>query len=257
MTSFYDRGGIAAASVAALAVVLVGLALGLWQLRRADEKAALQSAQDRAAAEPARDLAGGTGAPGLAAGGSLPAPAAVDGRLVQLSGEFDSSRTIYLDNRTRTGVAGMHVLTPVKLDRSDRRVLVLRGWVARDPADRNRLPAVPTPAGTVRIAGMAVAELQQPMMLGDEPVPGPTDRLWQRFTYEKFAHWSGYAPYPVIVRQTVEPDYQDGLARDWNRPGVSVDKHLGYAFQWFALTAAAILTWLALLWRRRRSVDVR
>ena len=94
------------------------------------------------------------------------------------------------------------------------------------------------------------------MMLGEEPVPGPGDRLWQHFTYEKFSRWSGLALYPVILRQTVEPDYRDGLARDWNQPGVSVDRHRAYAFQWFASTAAAIVIWVILLWRRKASRDV-
>ena len=67
---------------------------------------------------------------------------------------------------------------------------------------------------------------------------------------------AGSALYPVILRQTVEPDYRDGLARDWNRPGVSVERHRAYAFQWFALTAAAIATWVILMWRHRAGNDV-
>lgn len=251
MASFYDRRGIWVASAAALALVLLGVSLGLWQLRRAEEKASMQSAQDRAAAAPALVLADVA-----AAGESLPSPAVLDGVRVQATGTFEASRSVFLDNRTREGVAGLHVLTPLKLAGAHGYLIVLRGWVARDPADRNRLPALQTPPGPVRVEGMAMAELQQPMMLGEDPVPGPGDRLWQHFTFEKFARWSGAPPYPVIVRQTVEPDYQDGLARDWNQPGMSVDRHRGYAFQWFALTAAAVVTWLILLWRRGRSRDV-
>ena len=62
MVSFYGRRGIGLASVLALAVVILGVNLGLWQLRRAEEKASLQQAQDRAAAAPALEL----GAPAVA-----------------------------------------------------------------------------------------------------------------------------------------------------------------------------------------------
>ena len=158
------------------------------------------------------------------------------------------------------GVAGFHVLTPLVLSGTQRRVLVLRGWVARDPIDRNQLPALDTPAGVVRVEGAAVAALQQPIMLGEDPSPGPTDRLWQHFTFEKFRRWagleSGSVLDPVILRQTVEPDYRDGLARDWNQPGVSVERHRAYAFQWFALTVAAIATWVILMWRHKAGNDV-
>jgi surfeit locus 1 family protein len=266
MGAFYGRRGIGVASVAALAVVILGLLLGFWQLRRADEKASLQLAQERAAAGPALDLGAGPGSasgasPGPADTGSpgavaLPDPAAVDGERLQASGAFVAARTIFLDNRTREGIAGFHVLTPLKLVGRDSYLMVLRGWVAGNPSDRARLPEVTTPSGPVRVEGLAVADLPQPMMLGAEPAPQPGDRLWQHFDYGKFSSWSGLALYPVVLRQTVEPDYRDGLARDWNQPGVSVDRHLGYAFQWFALTAAAILTWLILLWRRKKRRDV-
>jgi surfeit locus 1 family protein len=109
-----------------------------------------------------------------------------------------------------------------------------------------------TPAQAVEVEGLAVARLPQPMMLGEDSRPGPGDRLWQHFNYEKFSAWSGLALYPVVLRQTVEPDYGDGLARDWIQPGGSVDRHIGYAVQWFALTAAAVVTWLVVLWRRRK-----
>jgi cytochrome oxidase assembly protein ShyY1 len=250
VTSFYDRRALWVGSAAALAVVVLGLSLALWQLRRADEKSALQAAQERAAAAPALELATLLSP---ANGRSMPSPATIDGARVQAGGTFDAARSVFLDNRTREGVAGLHVLTPLQLSGTDRHVLVLRGWTARDPADRNRLPPLQTPPGPVRLEGRAVADLPQPMMLGEDPVPGPGDRLWQHFGFDKFARWSGLRTYPLIVRQTVEPDYRDGLARDWNQPGTSVDRHRGYAFQWFALSAAAVLTWLALLWRSRWS----
>ncbi len=264
MQSFYGRGSIGAASVAVLAVVILGLSLGFWQLRRAEEKAQLQSARDAAAAAPALPLSAagepaaeneGAVLPPPAAQPPLPAPAEVDGKGVQASGVFVAERTVFLDNRTREGIAGFHVLTPMKLLGRDSYLLVLRGWIRRDPYDRARLPPLVTPPGVVTVAGEAVASLPQPMMLGKEPPPGPQDRLWQHFEYDRFSQWADLPLYPVILRQTVEPAYRDALARDWNQPGVSVDRHFGYAFQWFALTAAAIVTWLILLRRHRTKID--
>jgi surfeit locus 1 family protein len=261
MQAFYGRGRVGAASVAALAVVILGLALGFWQLRRADEKAQLQAARDEAAAAPALRLdAGSEGAAGSDGSAAtqpapLPPPAAIDGKGVTARGVFVAERTVFLDNRTREGVAGFHVLTPLKLLGRDSYLLVLRGWIARDPYDRSRLPLLETPSEVVEVEGEAVARLAQPMRLGEEAPPGPQDRLWQHFEYDRFSQWAGMAPYPVILRQTVEPGYRDRLARDWNQPGVSVDRHRGYAFQWFALTAAAIVTWLTLLRRQKTKSD--
>ena len=253
MTSFYDRRTDLVAGAAMLALVILGISLGLWQLRRADEKAAAQAAMDRAAAAPAWVLGALQGAAGR---DPLPPPSAIDGLRVQVAGVFDAGRSVFLDNRTRDGVAGMHVLTPLKLSGADGNVIVLRGWVARDPVDRNRLPELQTPSGPVRIEGVAIADFQQPMMLGEDPVPGPDDRLWQHFSFAKFARWFEAAPYPIIVRQTVEPEYRDGLVRGWNNPGTSVDRHRAYAFQWFVLAGCAVVTWLVMVWRRREGRGV-
>ena len=264
MQLFYGRGSIGAASVAALAVVVLGLSLGIWQLQRAEEKAQLQSARDAAAAAPPLRLdAAGEPSAGRDGGAastratlpSLPPPREIDGKGIQATGAFDAERTVFLDNRTRGGIAGFHVLTPMKLVGRDEYLLVLRGWIGRDPYDRARLPSLLTPPAVVTVAGEAVVDLPQPMMLGEEPRPGPQDRLWQHFDYERYAQWAGLPLYPVILRQTVEPGYRDDLARDWNQPGLSVDRHLGYAFQWFALTVAAIVTWVILLRRQKTRGD--
>jgi len=254
MTPFYGRGSMLAASAVALLVMALGASLGLWQLRRAHEKEALQAEMDRAAAAPPIDLAAAMrDAPG---GAAADAAVALDGKRVAARGTFVAQRTVFLDNRTRDAVAGFHVLTPLQLAGTDRAVLVLRGWAPRHPADRTRLPPVPTPAEPVQVEGTVQARLAQPLRLGEEPAPGPGDRLWQHFEYEKFERWSGLAILPVIVRQTTEPAYRDGLARDWNQPGVTVDRHYGYAFQWFALTAVALVFWVVLLYRHVKGSDV-
>ncbi len=249
MQRFYDRTLILAGTAAALAVVLLTGSLGLWQLRRADEKAALQQARDAAAAAPPRVIGSPQVVAELTSAPALPAPAAIDGWRIQALGVFDAARTVFLDNRTRDGVAGFHVLTPLKLFGTNASLLVLRGWVAQDPTDRLRLPVFATPIEAVRVEGLAIRHLDQPMMLAKDVEPGPGDRIWQHVSFEKFGRWSGLDLYPVILRQTVAPAYADGLARDWIQPGTSVDRHQAYAFQWFAMAAAALVAWLVMIGR--------
>jgi surfeit locus 1 family protein len=51
----------------------------------------------------------------------------------------------------------------------------------------------------------------------------------------------------------------DGLLRQWPRPAVDVQKHYGYAFQWFALGAlmAGLYVWFQLVRPRLRRRDAR
>jgi surfeit locus 1 family protein len=46
----------------------------------------------------------------------------------------------------------------------------------------------------------------------------------------------------------------DGLAREWPRPAADVQKHHGYAFQWFALATLilGLYVWFQLIRPRRR-----
>jgi len=239
-------------TLAAVAVVALTVALGNWQLRRAEDKAQLQLQRDEALAR----------AP-LPIGTWLLNAAATDGKRVSIEGRFDEARTVFLDNRTRQGVAGFHVLTPMRIEASPsageavRYVLVLRGWIARDVAERTRLPPLRTPAGLQRIEGLAIAELPQPIVLGASgPEPGaadPSARIWQHLSMPDYARWSGLPMQPVLVRQTAELD--DGLARDWVQPASGVDRHRGYAVQWYAMAAvtAGLWLWLTLRGRRKRA----
>ena len=55
---------------------------------------------------------------------------------------------------------------------------------------------------------------------------------------------------PVLIRQFVPID--DGLIRDWPQPANDVNKHLGYAFQWFGLSALTVFLWGFYAWRGRQ-----
>lgn len=228
-------------ALAALMVVVLTASLGRWQLRRADEKRVLQARADAAArAEPV----------------SVPAaPIAsseLDGHRVAVRGRLVAGRTVFIDNRTRKGVAGFHVVTPVRIEGSDLHVLVLRGWVARDPRERSRLPAVPAPDGVVVLEGLAEATIPRAMELGSSGAPGPGDRIWQNLDFAAFERWSGLALQRVLVRQLGEPAFADGLARDWIEAGGDVGKHLGYAFQWFTMAALTVGLWGYFTFFRRR-----
>ncbi len=227
-------------SIAAFAVIALTASLGAWQLQRADEKALAQAMRDAALAAPSVRL------------GAAPIDAdALWDRRVELVGRFDPAGTLLLDNRTHRSVAGFHVLTPLRLDEGGRTVMVLRGWVARDVRDRTRPLAFGTPAGTVRVEGLALRVLPQPIVLGGGTDTGdPGTAVIQRFDLDAWRRTRAPDAAPVVVRQTSALD--DGLAREWVQPGAGVDRHRGYAAQWFAMSAATAVGWWALAFRRRR-----
>ncbi len=229
-------------AVAAMAAVTaVTFSLGQWQMRRAAEKTLLQAQFDRA-----------TRSAPILVGARRLEPAALAGAAVVLRGRFVPEGTLYIDNRTHNGVAGFHVLTPVRIEASRLHVLVLRGWIARNIQDRNRLPVVPTPDQIVEITGTVEPGLPRTLELKAAPAPKPGERLWQNLDPAVYQAWSGLALQPFVVRQSNVLPIADGLVREWRTAGSDVDKHHGYALQWFvmAAAAAAVTIYLAYLIRR-------
>lgn len=267
--------------LAGVFVVTLTVSLGNWQLRRAQEKTALQSLLDDAKARPAAratttaPLAAGTDGAGLRPGQRL-----------LLEGEWLPAATILLDNRTHAGQAGYHVLTPLKLADGSGVVVVNRGWIAVGP-DRRAVPDVSVARGPVRLEGRLHRPEASPFTLaranqsrGDKvvqvldlaqwaaasglglarcPVTAAADGVGSAMTEGAATEGASATALPAqgaaaaspcvapwIVLQTTVVN--DGLVRDWPLPSAGIERHRGYAFQWYALAALAAVLTLAYVW---------
>jgi surfeit locus 1 family protein len=189
----------------AAAACAAGIALGNWQSRRADEK--------RARAQP-----------------------------VAVEGEFAAHYTVFLDNKTRHGRYGFEVVTPLRLRSSDAHVLVNRGWLEGGSA-RDAVPEVPTPAGNVRIEGLALERL--PRLLKLEKASG---KVRQTIDIESYAVETGLRLEPRIIEQ--HSALPDGLARDWPPREAGAQKSEAYALQWYSLAALAIVLFVVLSFKK-------
>ena len=238
-----------AAIVAALLLVALTARLGLWQLDRAATKQALQARQAQRERLPA--LSG----PELLQLAAQPERIGAQlQRRVVLHGRWVADATVFLDNRPMGGRVGFHVVTPLRLD-DGRAVLVQRGWAPRDALRRERLPPVQTPDGTVTLSARLVDGPSRLYALGDgAPERGP---IRQNLDSAALARDSGLSLLPLTLLQVDDAgNGGDGLRRDWPAPDFGIERHRGYALQWFALStlAAGLLLWFALLrpWLRRR-----
>lgn len=220
-------------TVAALAVIGVCVAAGNWQSRRAAYKEALAEQLDARSAAPVAELRDG-------------AMKAEDWafRRVRVRGEYVSAKGILLDNRVLQGRVGYHVLTPLRIEGSDRHVLIDRGWIAA-PRTRAQLPAVATPAGLQEVTGVAVLPPERVFELRGGV---PEGAVWQHFLMPRYEEWSGLAMQPLLVQQT--NDAGDGLTREWVRPDTGVQKHRGYALQWYLFATLTVILYVSLNFRR-------
>jgi surfeit locus 1 family protein len=205
-------------------------ALGNWQLGRAAEKRGL--AADFAAGGPPIDWQ------------QLP-PDAPRYQRVRLRGHYDPAHQFLLDNMSHESVAGVHVLTPLLLDDGSA-VLVNRGWAPYGPT-RQDLPAVEVGGEKRTIVGR-LDELPRPgIWLKAPPAAG-----WPRVVqYPKMPELAAALGRELAPRQVLlDPGVPDGYVREWTVTGTTVDRHIGYAVQWFAFAAVAAALWVVLSFRK-------
>ncbi len=222
--------------IATLIVAGIGIALGNWQTRRAEEKIAIAEAiVTRSQLDP------------LPLSGLAATEVPEEFRLVTARGVFVADWPVYLDNRPLHGKAGFYLAMPLRVAGSEQLVLVLRGWFPRDARDLHRLPVIPVPSGEIEITGRVRASTGKLMQLGDAPALKP-GVIVQNLNIDELATASRLPLQNFIIEQTTSVN--DGLVRDWPVPSSGIDTHRGYAFQWYALAAAAFLFFIVTGFRR-------
>lgn len=216
-------------TIAALVVAASTFALGEWQLRRAAQKIGLQSSIEAQGKLPVLDNSS------LAA--FRDAQQALQ-RQATLKGVWQGSHTVFLDNRPMDGKSGFNVVTPLVLDGTSQVILVQRGWVQRDFTDRTRLPEITTPIGSVTVRG----RIAPPPSKLYEFKGIEQGRIRQNIDNVAFSAEIRLPLLGVSMLQTGVST--DGLSRDWAPPNLGVDRHYGYAAQWFGLCALVAFLYL-------------
>jgi surfeit locus 1 family protein len=227
-------------------LLVVGLVafvnLGLWQLRRADEKQVLLDAVAQ----------GQTQVVELTGAGSAALPRY---QRVSAHGRFESDRQFLLDNMPSAhGRAGYRVLTPFVLE-DGHRVLVDRGWL---------------PLGAVRgeLPDLTVAETPRAITGTLDELPRPGLRL-QGAASESGGTWPQVVNFPehatleaALGTKLLEPillldaDLPDGFEREWQtRIHFTPERHVGYAVQWFTFAFVAIVIYLLLNFKKAADED--
>jgi surfeit locus 1 family protein len=224
------------ATLLALALLALLISLGRWQLRRAHEKQALYDAF-ASGADVTRLIDSAT-------------PALPRYQHVQVSGHYDASRQVLIDNMVESQRAGYFVITPFEL-KDGGWMLVNRGWVPLGQSRADR-PAIPADAAQRTIRGRADKLPSPGIQLGTRPALSPPYPLVASFpTHAELTallqepRWADAAELILL-----DADQPDGYVRHWSAPGFPPMRHIGYAVQWFGLAAALFVIYLVTNSRR-------
>lgn len=213
----------------AVAMGVVCVRLGLWQLDRRAERRAYNASVASRSNGPAVDMQA------LAGDTSL-----LRYRRARIRGIADYGQEIVMGNRSRSGAPGVNLITPVRIPGRDTAVLVNRGWVYSADA----ATPVPTP-GSWREADTVSFEGYVDVLAAGAgaPVTERRPRLIPRMTLESV---QARLPYPVagvyLVAQLPADSARTGIPARLQLPVITDEgPHLSYAFQWFIFATIAFV----------------
>ena len=227
-----------------LAIAVVCVRLGFWQLSRLHEKQALNAGL-RAAEHAAP----------LIVGSQPPAAEQARNRTIEATGEFDETRQFLLSGRAYGGVAGVEVVTPLRIEGSDMAILVNRGWLPSGDASTAHPQRNPEP-GRLAVRGLA-----EPLRHGAGGYPIRTIEsdsvtLWSArwLDADSIATRLPYAIAGYSLRQYPGPGVPDQPRRSLPHP-YNEAMHWSYAIQWFTFAAiivgGSVLLLFSPRWRNR------
>ncbi|CAB5503090.1 Cytochrome oxidase biogenesis protein Surf1, facilitates heme A insertion [uncultured Gammaproteobacteria bacterium] len=213
-----------------IVLTIVGLLLlGFWQLERADEKHAIEHAIVLASLNSAQLV--------------TQADTLIQKEYYQvlLEGRYDNDKQFIYDNQIVNGNAGYYVLTPFILDNKTV-ILVNRGFVPWY-GSREKLVDIAVSEAKVSIQVRLIKPKERIKFKQNDSTTFPM--LIQSLNIERLSHLLDYQLVAMLAQLDVKSN--NGFYRQWQPFYGSVDKHLGYALQWFLM--AFILSFIAIrLW---------
>ena len=214
--------------VAVVALVVLMINLGFWQLRRLEERRDLNArqAERTAAAAVAVDVPAG----------SLEE---VEYRVVEARGRYRPADEVAVRNRSLNGRPGVWLLTPLVPDDGPA-LIVNRGWVPQSGSDPAARPPTPVPAGEVVVRGFVRLSEQRAGLGVADPAEGRLQSM-ARPDIERYAAQLEYPVRPFYVQLSSQDPPPGEFPVMVALPGTGEGSHRAYAVQWFIFSAIGIV----------------
>jgi surfeit locus 1 family protein len=203
--------------------------LGNWQLHRYHFKKNLLQTYEQNKLKPPLTLAQYNAT-----------PQATQFQKIVVTGNYVTQQTVLLQNKPYKEQLGYEVITPLKMAGEKSQLLVDRGWVAQ--GNENSGSVLHTLGDTEKITG-AVKLLNEHQFILGKNILDATRKpmLMQKLDIDELSGLTGQSYFPFVLR--LSADAPEGFVRDWVITAVQPERHLGYAFQWFAMALALLIAY--------------
>ena len=151
---------------------------------------------------------------------------------VLVSGKWENKKQLLIDNVIHQGIAGYKVLTPLRIDETNKLILVDRGWIKQNKF-RDQLPDIEIPGDFESVSGT----LEQPelgLVLSDELISNNWPKISQTKNVEVISKAYTEEIFPMIL--LADPLLKNSLEYIKITPtNMTPIKHYGYSSQWFLM----------------------
>ena len=206
-------------SILIVATIVFLTSLGFWQLDRANEKRAIEASIQKA----------NTGIVELITD---------ENRLlekeyyqVRLKGQYQSNKQFIYDNQIVDQVSGYYVLTPFKLEGQPSSIIINRGFIPWN-GDREKLADVSIKKTKSEIK-VQISKPIKRIELKSSEIGNSFPVLIQAVDLVKMSELAGIDFSSMVG--LLDASMDDGFVRKWEPYTGSIEKHIGYAVQWFLM----------------------
>ena len=227
------RGRRLALTLLVLLAAGVMVGLGFWQFGRLTTRRAINATIEQRRAQPPITLDANTAD-----------PATIAERQVTVSGTWDYAGEVVLRNRAYEELTGVHLLTPLRIDGSDRAILVDRGWIPYTEADPDKRRAYQKPErGTVQ--GLA-HESRPPSGTPPDNSPAARQDAWFNADVTSIQR---QVPYPLLTVWVEQAAVLGRAELPIPDPNLALDDgpHLGYTIQWWGFAAILLAGYVVVM----------
>jgi surfeit locus 1 family protein len=202
-----------------LATIVFLMSLGFWQLDRADQKRTIEASIQKA----------NTGVVELIVNqNELLSKEYYE---VRLQGSYISDKQFIYDNQIVDQVSGYYVLTPFVLTGQSNAVLVNRGFIPWN-GSRDKLADIDVDSASREIK-VQVSNPIKRIELKTSDISNQFPVLIQAIDFDVIEEISSTSFVDIIG--LLDSSSADGFVRKWEPYTGSIEKHIGYAIQWFLM----------------------
>jgi len=220
-----------------IATLVLLISLGFWQLDRADEKRAIE---DQIASANSGDVEFVT---------SVEFLKDKEYYHVRLQGSYIGDKQFIYDNQIVDQISGYYVLTPFILKGASKAVLINRGFIPwsgrRDKLANVDIGEKLTEVKVQISIPVKRMELKVSETTGDFPV------LIQALDLDEMSTIASLDFASVVG--LLSPESENGFVRQWEPYTGSIERHIGYAIQWFLMALVLAFIGIRLALKQRKN----